>query len=602
MKSIIRILKLFEPRERRQLIPLTAAVLLMSVLEVIGIGSLAPFMAVVTDPAVITEQPVLQWAYEIGGFTSERGFLIALGVLVFVMVFLATAVKIVTLWALYRYIGERRFTLGYRLFRQYLYQPYSYYQDHNTSELSKNLLTEVDLVINGVLRPAVDTFAKGALAIAILVFLILANPVVAIGAGSLFGVFYLALYSFVRPRLARYGSTVRAANAQRFKAAGEAFGAIKDVKILGKEAAFSRSYAGGARDFARAQASNQILSSLPVYAMHAIAIGFAVGLVIVMLTIQDSLVNVLPLVAIYGFAVQRLMPNLQAVFQGTSHIRYYAHTVDALYRDMTSMPDPPPEGGDDLSPGEPLRFDRQLHVDHLSFAYPTSPGPVLSDIDVTVPRNATVAFVGTTGCGKTTLVDLMMGLLEPTAGTVRADDTDVFDERVLARWQRNFGYVPQQIYLSDDTVSANIALGIPPDERDPAAIERAARIANLHDWVTGDLPDGYDTVVGERGIKFSGGQRQRVGIARALYHDPDILVMDEATSALDSVTEDAVMDAIHALMHSKTIILIAHRITTVRECDVIYLMERGRIVDSGGYEELLHRNAQFRALAKVDDR
>jgi ABC-type multidrug transport system fused ATPase/permease subunit len=209
----------------------------------------------------------------------------------------------------------------------------------------------------------------------------------------------------------------------------------------------------------------------------------------------------------------------------------------------------------------------------------------------------TIGFVGATGCGKTTLVDVIMGLLVPSAGSIIVDDVPVITD--TAPWQRNFGYVPQQIYLSDDTIAANIAFGIPADMRDMAAIERAARIANLHGFITNELPNGYNTVVGERGIRLSGGQRQRIGIARSLYHDPAILVMDEATSALDTVTEDAVMDAIHNLQHSKTIIIIAHRLSTVRECDIICLMEKGQIIAQGSYDELLKKNEQFRAMAKV---
>jgi ATP-binding cassette, subfamily B, bacterial PglK len=604
MTTIIKLISLFTPHERRRLIPLTLAILLMSALEVAGISSLGPFMAVVADPTVVQTNPILSAAYEFGGFQSSRAFLIALGLAVFAVVLIATAFKMLVLYALYRFVGNRRYTLGLRLFRQYLYQPYSYFLDHNSSELSKNLLTEVDQVINGVLRPLMESFAKGVLALAILVFLIVTNPWVALGAAGVMGTMYGAIYSFVRPRLMRHGVALRESNRLRFKAAGEAFGAIKDVKILGKEPSFAHMYGTGARRFARTQAAQQILSTLPGHAMQSMSVGFAIALVVIMLATTDSLVTVLPLLAIYAFAVQRMMPNLQAVFQGVAQIRYYSHTVDALHQDMTSMPLPPAVADHKAMRAVPevRPFRESIEIRNLSFRYPASREMVLADLNLMIHKNTTVGFVGTTGCGKTTLVDVIMGLLEPVAGVVAVDGAAVSPpttDSPIGPWQRNFGYVPQQIYLGDDTVAANIALGIPEDMRSQEAVEHAARVANLHEFVVTELPNGYETVVGERGIRLSGGQRQRVGIARALYHDPDILVMDEATSALDTVTEDAVMDAIHNLMHTKTIIIIAHRITTVRECDVICLMERGRIVAQGKYDELIRENERFRAMAKV---
>ena len=597
MSTIFKIISLFTPAERRRLIPLTGAVLMTSLLEVAGIGSLGPFMAVVADPTVIQRQPLLAALYQAGGFGTPRAFMIALGLGVVLMVLITTASKMLTLYAIYRFVGNRRYRLGHRLFRQYIYQPYSYYLDHNSSELSKNLLTEVDQVVNGVLRPSMEAFARGSVAIAIVLFLLVANPLVALAAAVVFGGLYSCVYAFVRPRLSRYGRKVREANRLRFKAAGEAFGAIKDVKILGKEESFSRLYAIGARRYATTQAAQQILSMIPAQAMHSMAVGFAVGMIVIMLSLQGSLVEVLPLLAMFAFAVQRLMPNLESVFRSMALIRYNAHTVDALHKDMTEAPPPPPLSDGDSAVDRPpvYPFKQTVSVRELSFSYPASREPVLREVDLTIVKNTTVGLVGVTGCGKTTLVDVIMGLLQPTAGSVLVDGA----VPPLRPWQRNFGYVPQQIYLSDDSVAANIAFGIPEHLRDVAAVERAARVASIHEFVTSELPDGYNTLVGERGIRLSGGQRQRVGIARALYHDPDILVMDEATSALDSVTEEAVMDAIQTLMHTKTIILIAHRITTVQECDRIYLMEQGRIVAQGSYDEMVRENARFRAMARV---
>lgn len=598
MQTVKKLLTLMTRGERRKLIPLVLSTLVMSGLEVVGISSLGPFMAVVADPSIVFRNEILSTVYVGLGLESPRAFLVAMGIAVFCIVLIATATKIVVFYLIYRYVSNRQYSLGSRLFDRYLHQPYSFFLSRNTSELSKNLLTEVDAVVNGVLRPLMDILSKGLLALAILVFLIVANPVVALAASGVFGLLYGIIYGAVKPRLMRHGEDMRDSNRLRFKATGEAFGAVKEVKILGKEPFFSSQYSHGAMRFARTQAAKQILSTLPGYAMQSMSLGFAIALVIVMLASHDSLGEVLPLLAIYAVAVQRMMPNLQAVFTGIAQIRYYGHTVDALYADMLgTVQDPQTDSCDDAPLDSHRRpFRRQLSVRNLTFAYPGAHEPVLRDVSLTVRRNTTVGLVGMTGCGKTTLVDVIMGLHSVPPGTIQVDDEPLAGP--IGDWQRNFGYVPQQIYLADDTIEANIAFGYPEEYRDPEAVIGAATVANLDEFVTQQLEHGYGTVAGERGVRLSGGQRQRIGIARALYHDPDILVLDEATSALDSVTEGAVMDAIDRLSHRKTIIIIAHRITTVKVCDEIFLLEAGRIVDQGTYADLMERSARFRAMAK----
>jgi ABC-type bacteriocin/lantibiotic exporter with double-glycine peptidase domain len=550
------------------------------------------------------------YAYHSFGFSSDRLFLIFLGIIVFILVLIATGFKMIVLYIMFRFTGNRRYSLGLRLFRQYLYQPYHFFLNHNSGELSTKLLSEVDMAVVGVLAPAMDIFVRGSLILAILIFLIIVNPIVAVIAFGVFGILYAALYGFVRPRISRYGKDVSESNTIRYKTAAEAFGGIKDVKILGKEPFFIHSYSIGAQRFTATMAANQILSGIPAQAMQAMAVGFAIALIIILLSTSGTLVEILPMLAIYAFAVMRMMPNAQAFFGDVAQIRYYSHIVDTLYTDMTILPEPPDKFDAETRHETPeiLPFTNHIILQRIEFSYPASQEPVLKGIDLRIIKDTVVGFVGSTGCGKTTLVDVIMGLLEPDAGSIIVDDVPIITGSAVANsiqnttpWQRNFGYVPQQIYLSDDTVAANIAFGIPESMRDITAIKQAAHVANLHEFIT-TLPKGYNTIVGERGIRLSGGQRQRIGIARSLYHDPKILVMDEATSALDSVTEDAVMDAIHSLMHSKTIIIIAHRLSTVRECDTIYLMERGRIIAWGNWDKLIQTSPQFRAMAKVAEK
>ena len=569
MSPLHKVIKLLTPKEKRRLALISGAFCVMALLQVLGVGSIGPFMSVAAEPQSIESSRYLSAVYEALGFESTEGFLLFLGGVVLVLVVGGNAFTTFSLYHGYRFVGMLRYTLGLRLFRRYLYQPYTYFLDHNTSELSKNLLTEVDQLINGMLFPAMEAFAKGLSALAIMAFLLAVNPWVGLAAAVVLGAAYGLIYGVLRPHIGRLGKKLRSSNRLRFKAAGEAFGAIKDVKILGKEPAFEAAYGHAAERFAQTQASNMIVSKLPKYILEAVAFGLIVVLVIVLIAMEGAFATVVPLLSVYAFAGYRLMPSLQVVFQGVAKARFFTHVADSLYRDLTETPEPRPEllakrgqSGRDVTGGatqtgvEPqdtrshgagtaaaatesavgdrLPFEQSLRIDGLSFHYPASSRLVLRDIGLKIERNTTVGLVGPTGCGKTTLVDIILGLLKPTEGRLLADDTVLTDE-LMPRWQRNFGYVPQQIFLSDDTIAANIAFGVPEKVVDRGAVERAARAANLETFVGEELPDGYDTVVGERGIRLSGGQRQRVGIARALYHDPDILVMDEATSALERV-------------------------------------------------------------------
>lgn len=608
MNTIRKIVGLLSRREKRRLILITASFVLMALFEVAGVGSIGPFISVASDPEAIGESGILSSVYRWLGFHSQTRFLVLLGIVVFVLIVGSNAFTSFTLYAAFKYVGMRRYSLGLKLFRRYLYQPYAYFLDHNTSELSKNLLTEIDQVVNGVLYPAMEACARGLVGIAMFTLLIVMNPVVGLVAGTALGTGYMLVYAIVRTRLNKLGLSLRESNKVRFKATAEAFGAIKDVKIMAKEAYFEQQYAVGSKGFAQNQASQRVFSTVPKYIIEALAFGLVVLLVVVLIGKEGDIKGLLPLFSVYVFAGYRLMPALQIVFRGVSHVRYYSHTVDALSRDIAHGSDPKLAAVDvetvesSVEPVERrrLEFEREVQVENVSYGYPSSRGSVLDSISLCIRKNTTIGLVGATGCGKTTLVDVILGLLERCEGRILVDGVEITAENTRL-WQKNLGYVPQQIFLCDDSVTANIAFGIPRDSIDAEAVRQAAKIANLHDFVTQELPDGYETIVGERGIRFSGGQRQRVGIARALYHDPDILVLDEATSALDTVTEDAVMDAIHNLMHAKTIIIIAHRVTTLRDCDSVFLMERGRISATGTYRQLLADNETFKAMARVEE-
>jgi ATP-binding cassette, subfamily B, bacterial PglK len=337
------------------------------------------------------------------------------------------------------------------------------------------------------------------------------------------------------------------------------------------------------------------MQQVPALAMQGLIFGGMLLVLVYMVSREGGLGEAIPVLSLYALAGYRLMPTIKSIYAEFAQLRFSQAALDALCEDFRTLQTMPPKRSDEQAERIPLQ--RQLALRDVIYAYPGAPEPSLKSLTLELEAFTTIGLVGSTGSGKTTTVDLILGLLRPLSGALVVDGREIDDASVRG-WQRSLGYVPQQIFLTDDTVAANIAFGLPERQVDMAAVERAARIANLHDFVTQELPEGYQTKVGERGVRLSGGQRQRIGIARALYHDPDVLIMDEATSALDNVTERAVMEAVHNLSRRKTIILIAHRLSTVRSCDRIFMLEKGKVIATGTYDELVAQDDRFRAMAE----
>lgn len=598
-KMIVAFLDLLTAREKKQLFWLFVAILLMALFEMVGIASIMPFMAVVANPAVIETNFWLKLVYDALHFNDKREFLVFLGFGVFVVLVFNNCFKAVIVWLTLRYDNNLYYTLSQRLLNKYLLRSYVFYLNRNTTELGKNVLNEVRNVIIGVLSPGVQVLSGGLIILCIFVLLMIVDPGIALTIAAILGGGYACAYLAARHRLAVIGREQVEANAMKFKVAGEALSGIKDLKVLGREDYFLDLFSVHAKRHADNNVRAGVIAQLPRYALEILAFGGILAIVLYFLRTGQNVEKLVPVMALYAFAGYRLMPALQQIFAGVASLRANMAVLDLLHRDMgvaSLAMDEPPMATDHMEV-EPLAFTREMHLEGVGFQYPGAREPVLRDIDLTIAANTTVAFVGATGSGKTTMVDLILGLLTPASGHMFVDGCEITGP-TLARWQRNLGYVPQSIFLTDDTLMRNIAFGVPDAEIDREAVFRAARIANLSAFVEQELPDKYDTIIGERGVRLSGGQRQRIGIARALYRDPAVLVLDEATSALDGLTEEAVMDAIRTLSRKKTIILVAHRLSTVRDCDVIYLLEQGRVVAQGNYATLQEESQWFRTVAQ----
>ena len=593
-----RLWQLLNPRERRQTVMLLAIILIMGVLQMGGVAAIMPFMAVAANPETVQTNPYLAAVYARLGFTDPQRFLFFLGIGVFLAVVVSIAFKAFATYAQVRFSELRKYGLGRKLMAGYLCQPYEWFLNRHSAGLGKTILSETEQVIGGALGPAIGLISEGVMALAVIILLIVVDPLlaltIAVGICGAYALIYLAL----RKHLSHLGADRLGANLERFEAVQETFGSIKDVKVGGLEGSLLQRYNEPARRYALALAMQSVASQMPRFALEALAFGGLLLTVIYLMASAGDMRQALPVLAVYAFGVYRLMPAVQNLYGQLVALRFSAPTLGNLHRELMRLT---PEGAINLPLGraKPLGLRQYIRLEQISYRYPGSARTTLHDLSLEIPAHSTVGLVGKTGSGKTTTVDLILGLLRPQMGTLNVDGAPITADNLRA-WQATVGYVPQHIYLADTSVRANIAFGIPLERIDQSAVERAARIANLHNFVTQKLPQGYDTPVGERGVRLSGGQRQRVGIARALYHDPDLLILDEATSALDNLTEQAVMEAVNNLSRRKTIILIAHRLSTVRNCDCIYLLTAGQIEATGSYTQLIEASSYFRKMNAAD--
>jgi ABC-type multidrug transport system fused ATPase/permease subunit len=595
MQTLKKLLDFLTPHERKRAGLLLGMILVMALLDMLGVASIMPFMAVLANPELVETNAILNTAYAASshfGVETPEQFLFALGIGVFVLLVGSLAFKALTTYAQTRFALMREYSIGKRLVEGYLHQPYSWFMNRHSADLGKTVLSEVNEVIYNGMLPLMTLMAQSTVALALLILLIIVDPMLALSVGVVLGLAYAGIFAVMSGWLKRLGLARIDANKERFTAVSEAFGAAKEVKVGGLEQAYIQRFAKPAEIYAKGQATALVIGQVPRFALEAIAFGGMLLVMLYLLAKSSSFASALPIIALYAFTAYRLMPALQQIYQAITQLRFAGPALDALNKDLSSLQTMNAQHGQIT----PLPLTQAITLNQVSYRYPNAPQPALKGIDLTILAHSAVGFVGATGSGKTTTVDIILGLLEPQEGALNIDGQPITAAN-RRQWQRAIGYVPQHIYLADDSVSANIAFGVNANEIDQQAVERAAKIANLHEFVVNDLPQGYATTVGERGVRLSGGQRQRIGIARALYHNPQVLILDEATSALDNLTEQAVMEAVNNLGHYITIIMIAHRLSTVRQCDLIYLLERGEVKASGAFDELSENNTQFKLMA-----
>lgn len=597
LETCRKLFALMDRRERR----LTALVFIMAVVvalfEAVGVASVMPFMAVLANPGVIERNQYLAMAYDRLGFTSADDFLFFLGIAFLILIVGSLVFRGFAFWVQTRFSLNRNYAWSTRLVARYLHQPYEWFLNQHSGTLGSSVLNEIGRMVDGVLTSAINVISQFLVVTLLLALMVAVDPMLAISVGTAVGLAYLALFLTARPSLARLGDVIVAENRSRYKVAQEAFGGIKDVKVFGMEESFIAQFRSASLRYTESHIKGKLIAEIPSFAMQAVVFGGVVAVLLYFMRRQGGLETALPVFSLYALAGYRLMPAGQSIYRHLSEMRITAPILDDLFLDLVPSQANTIDQQRSVATEQvpPMGLRNSLELRDIYLKYSGSDRWALQGIDLKISALSKVGLVGPTGSGKTTLIDVVLGLLQPESGSLIVDG-HVIHSGNRRGWQRSIGYVPQQIFLSDDTISANIAFGVEPNCVDHSAVERAARIANLHDFVAGDLPSGYATRIGERGVRLSGGQRQRIGIARALYHDPDILILDEATSALDNITEHVVMEAVRNLGARKTIILIAHRLSTVRDCDRIFYLERGQLVSAGTYDELLASNEAFRQM------
>ena len=584
MQTVKKILFLLTSSEIKKAILLLIMILVMALLDMLGVASILPFMAVLSSPEIIETNMIYNEMFEISknfGVENAQHFIFGLGVLLFILLVTSISFKALTLYVQVRFVQMRQYSLSKRLVERYLNQPYSWFLNRNSAELGKTILTEVNQVIGSGVRPLLDLIAGIFVTIAIVALLVITNTKISMIIGFSLILAYSIVLMISRKYLHKFGDQRLKANELRFISVSEAFGAAKEIKIGGLEKIYLKRFSDPAHIFARAITKASIFAEFPRFVFEIIAFGGILLVTLYLMTQTGNFSDVLPILSLFVFAGYRLMPALQKIYASIATLTYIGPSLDKLYADIKTL-----KKTDQFQYQNTLSINKSITLKNIHFNYPNTTRTALKNINISIPVKSTVALVGATGSGKTTIVDIILGLLEAQKGNLEVDG-QIITKQNLRAWQQSIGYVPQNIFLADDTIAANIALGVETKDINQLALEKASKIANLHEFVVSELPKKYQTSVGERGVRLSGGQRQRIGIARALYHDPQVLILDEATSALDNQTEKAVMDAVNNIKKDITIILIAHRLNTVKNCDIIFKIDKGQLISEGTFKDLI---------------
>ena len=602
--TLKKIFALLHAGDKFKLFILFLMMLMAALLEVIGIGMIPVFVSIIAAPETILN---IEWLIPVRAMLriETGGDLLIYGAIFLIVVFILKNLYILFYnYIKIRFIWSRFSSIGSNLFKCYMYAPYDFHLRRNTSELLRNVTQETSMLTNHVISPFLVIAMDVVLITGIFTMLIWMEPLntlivfVILGGG---GALFLRL---LRKKIRIYGKTALNDRMKMIRSVNDGLGGFKDARVLNREKWFFQRFSNNIKSYGKSQMFNQVASMATKPVIETIAI---TGLLLIALLLYwqgRSVETVIPVMTLFGAATYKLMPAIQAMMKALTNLRYYIFSLDPLYDDTLELKDKAKKHKTDKagSVGKEkrtkLNFSDKIRFEKTSYSYPGSEFEAVKNLTISINKGEAVGFVGPSGAGKTTLMDMLLGLLEPQNGRITVDGIDIQSD--ISAWKENIGYIPQFIFLSDDTIRRNIAFGLPDNEIKEEKLQNAINAAQLNELID-SLPKGIDTIIGERGTRLSGGQRQRIGIARAIYNNPQVLIMDEATSALDNITEKFVIRAVEKLKGERTIIMIAHRLTTVRNCDRLFYMDKGRIKDSGTYDELIGKNSEFKRMALMTE-
>ena len=571
MKTLQKLWLLLSPSQRPVAMVMFCLLFMGMFLEMLGVGVIVPALIVMAESDLASKYPVLKpWLNMLGNPSQE--WLVVAGISAMVGVYVLKNLFLAFLaWRQNHFVTTIQFDISKRLFEGYLRQPYTFHLQRNSAQLIRNTLNHAGS-ISSIIRQGLLLLLEALVVLGVSIMLLVLEPLGAVLVISVLGLAGWGFNRFTRSHILRWGKAFQMHEGLRIQHLQQGFGGVKDVKLLGREREFFSQYNFHNMESARIQRRQATTQALPRLFLELLAISGLAGLVIVMITQGKPMEMLLPVVGLFATAAFRIMPSVNRMIGAVQGVNFSLPVINTLSDELQLLTDNKLQGSSQLLP-----FKSVLRLEHVSFQYPSAEVSTLSKIEILIPRGSAIGIIGASGAGKSTLIDIILGLLKPGDGTVKVDGVDI--QTNLRGWQDQIGYVPQSIYLTDDTLRRNIAFGLPPDQINEEAIVEAVSSAQLVQFIE-ELPKGLDTIVGERGVRLSGGQRQRIGIARALYHDPEVLVLDEATSSLDIDTERGVMEAVKALKN-KTVLVVAHRLSTVRNCNYLYRLDQGKVVEEG---------------------
>ena len=588
--TFINIINLLTKREKIISLCLILMTIIMALLDMIGVASIMPFVYVLADPSKIQNNPFLKYGYDLVDFRNENQYLIFLGLIFFTFIILSLVFKAITSFFQYRFIITREYSIGKRLFSKYINQPYDVFLNKNSNEYINNILSEVNQVILQAFIPFMNLIANIFVSIALFSLILFVDIKLSMIIIFALGGSYLMVFYFVNNFLEEIGRQKLSANKERFKIINESFGGIKEIKLNNLESHFLNKFAKYAKIFAFNQSISAVIALLPRFILEALTFGGMLSIVLYLFSINSDINTSLPTIALFALAGYKLIPALQQIYASLSSLKFCKTSVNNL---MNELKIDNPIIKCSKSNFADFHFENKISLRKVNFQYPGSKQITLKNISLDIKKNTISAFVGSTGGGKTTIIDLIIGLLSPDEGELIVDNT-IIDENNISSWQELIGYVPQNIFLADASISSNIAFG--QKKYDFEKIIKVSKIACIDKFIENNLPLKYDTMVGDKGVKLSGGQKQRIGLARALYKSPKVLILDEATSALDNITERKVMESILELSSEITILIIAHRLSTIVNSNNIFLIDKGSIIDKGTFEHL-QKNKIFKDMS-----